>query len=440
MMESQVSTAAVLSSETASIGEEMDEHYLFEPTVRSRGSSKSHESLASSTASEANPAEEELQEEHMRPKTLSISGFSKFWRRGDKAQLSHSEKTPSKSSRCDKTRPPPKIKCSIVSAPSTPSNEPIASSWTYGWHAAEPKHHSSFSSVDEEQEVEVGSVGSCNTTSSLVGPSSGKRSKSRLSLNLLTAAASHADNTGTRSPRMLPKFLRSSFSKLMGKTPTNDSHQDSSSTELARSGSTCSFNVLHPGNSCYSLNVIDHDVEDEETHCSPTEILTGSAMPGTPSTQAYLEETKLSGLPVIPFAYPTCVLVEKFKNKNKMMATSCSKAVPVVENNNRRTNYQEVVDDHEFFNVADYKKDTNNSYSSGGGRDWEDDDDLNLSDPTKSHWKLDHHQNSFQQQYKQQQQQQSRASTNEYFDMTSSASQHHLANPPARSSAMSIYK
>lgn len=40
-------------------------------------------------------------------------------------------------------------------------------------------------------------------------------------------------------------------------------------------------------------------------------------MPCTPTTQAYIEETRLSGLPVIPFAYPTCVLVEKMKNRTR---------------------------------------------------------------------------------------------------------------------------
>ena len=37
----------------------------------------------------------------------------------------------------------------------------------------------------------------------------------------------------------------------------------------------------------------------------------------TPSTIEYMEEAKLSGLPVIPFAYPTCVLVDRMKNKTK---------------------------------------------------------------------------------------------------------------------------
>ena len=31
----------------------------------------------------------------------------------------------------------------------------------------------------------------------------------------------------------------------------------------------------------------------------------------TPSTLAYLEEAKQEGLPVIPFQYPTCVLIGK---------------------------------------------------------------------------------------------------------------------------------
>ena len=38
----------------------------------------------------------------------------------------------------------------------------------------------------------------------------------------------------------------------------------------------------------------------------------------TPSTiEFYSKEAKLSGLPVIPFAYPTCVLVDRMKNKTK---------------------------------------------------------------------------------------------------------------------------
>jgi hypothetical protein len=40
--------------------------------------------------------------------------------------------------------------------------------------------------------------------------------------------------------------------------------------------------------------------------------------PMTPSTiEFYSKEAKLSGLPVIPFAYPTCVLVDRMKNKTK---------------------------------------------------------------------------------------------------------------------------
>ena len=36
----------------------------------------------------------------------------------------------------------------------------------------------------------------------------------------------------------------------------------------------------------------------------------------SPTTLAYLEEAKESGLPVIPFAYPTCVLVDRMKHKD----------------------------------------------------------------------------------------------------------------------------
>lgn len=49
---------------------------------------------------------------------------------------------------------------------------------------------------------------------------------------------------------------------------------------------------------------------------SPAEIQqTGEYNLMSPTTLAYLEEAKMSGLPVIPFAYPTCVLVDKMKNK-----------------------------------------------------------------------------------------------------------------------------
>ena len=43
----------------------------------------------------------------------------------------------------------------------------------------------------------------------------------------------------------------------------------------------------------------------------------------------------MSGLPVIPFAYPTCVLVDKIKNKNNVMSTL---ATPTKEKNNRSNN------------------------------------------------------------------------------------------------------
>ena len=55
----------------------------------------------------------------------------------------------------------------------------------------------------------------------------------------------------------------------------------------------------------------------------------------SPTTLAYLEEAKMSGLPVIPFAYPTCVLVDKIKNKNNVMSTL---ATPTKEKNNRSNN------------------------------------------------------------------------------------------------------
>ena len=54
-------------------------------------------------------------------------------------------------------------------------------------------------------------------------------------------------------------------------------------------------------------------------------------MPCTPTTQAYIEETRLSGLPVIPFAYPTCFLVEKMKNRTRDRVRQLSGEYPSTE-------------------------------------------------------------------------------------------------------------
>jgi hypothetical protein len=54
-------------------------------------------------------------------------------------------------------------------------------------------------------------------------------------------------------------------------------------------------------------------------------------MPCTPTTQAYIEETRQSGLPVIPFAYPTCVLVEKMKNRTRDRVRQASGEYPSSE-------------------------------------------------------------------------------------------------------------
>ena len=97
-----------------------------------------------------------------------------------------------------------------------------------------------------------------------------------------------------KSPRKLSKFLRSSFSKLL---------------QLSNSNNPESNNVESPTSSLRSSQSLD-PVE------SPAEIQqTGEYNLMSPTTLAYLEEAKMSGLPVIPFAYPTCVLVDKMKNK-----------------------------------------------------------------------------------------------------------------------------
>ena len=117
----------------------------------------------------------------------------------------------------------------------------FSSSWTYGF-TSPLKHNSSFSSVDEEECIPIdpeypGSP--TNHPDFLPRPdrSDGttppdhdptiipSRSKSRLSLNLITSKEK------SPSPRIIPRFLRSSFSKLLHKTQNNNTSTEEHSPE-----------------------------------------------------------------------------------------------------------------------------------------------------------------------------------------------------------------
>jgi len=281
------------NEETASIGEELDENFVFND---SSSLNRSITSLASSTASS--------DKKPSRPKSFSIHRLFK------KQPKEHCKEN----CNCDECATKilsktvselPKIKCSFVSAPATPINHHIASSWTYGY-TSPLKHNSSFSSVDEEESIPIdpeypigsppnvhpdflprpersdGTTPPDHDPTSTTIPS---RSKSRLSLNLISNSKEKSP-----SPRIIPRFLRSSFSKLLHKTQNNTSTEEHSPDNSAENPS--SLNSIPTSPNC-------------------------NLPPMTPSTIEYMEEAKLSGLPVIPFAYPTCVLVDRMKNKTK---------------------------------------------------------------------------------------------------------------------------
>jgi len=109
----------------------------------------------------------------------------------------------------------------------------------------------------------------------------------------------------SKSPRFLPKFLRTSFSKLISKekckTPIARLEPMSlpffsTSTPVTRSPS------LSPGCSARSLDSIDtfdnEDDTNESDDCSPT-------------TKQFVEESVAKGLPLIPFYYSNAQIVEK---------------------------------------------------------------------------------------------------------------------------------
>ena len=126
-------------------------------------------------------------------------------------------------------------------------------------------------------------------TEAVVTPRS--KSKSRLSLNLgVFDSVSLGPGSPARSPRFLPKFLRSSFSKLLqGKDRTPEPPV-----------------AIEPLSQPFFSSVLSRSrcptPEEEEVQESP---------PSSPTTKTFVEESLAKGLPIIPFNYPTFVIVEK---------------------------------------------------------------------------------------------------------------------------------
>ena len=169
----------------------------------------------------------------------------------------------------------PKINFQNMSVPTTP-----ADSWGRG--EGEFMHQrdlsSSVSSVEE-------------ATEAVVTPRI--KSKSRLSLNLgVFDSVSLGPGSPARSPRFLPKFLRSSFSKLMqGKDRTPDPQPP-----IEQPMSLPFFSSVLARSRCATPE--EEEVDEE----SP---------PSSPTTKTFVEESLAKGLPIIPFNYPTFVILEK---------------------------------------------------------------------------------------------------------------------------------
>jgi len=163
-----------------------------------------------------------------------------------------------------------------MSVPTTP-----ADSWGRGEGEFMHQNRDLSSSVSSVEEA---------TEAAVVTPRS--KSKSRLSLNLgvFDSVSLAGPGSPARSPRFLPKFLRSSFSKLLqGKDRTPEPPIEPLSLPF--------FSSVLSRSRCPTPE--EDEIEIEE---SP---------PSSPTTKNFVEESLAKGLPIIPFNYPTFVIVEK---------------------------------------------------------------------------------------------------------------------------------
>ena len=198
-----------------------------------------------------------------------------------------------------------------------------------------------------------------------------RKSNSRLSLNLPEIVVGSGRSpvrceSPNRSPtRSFPRFLRSSLSKLIGSSNTsiNKNTLDSSKINIEKNqsrdscrslfqesddndiegnsiitgingavgivtgvngltnetiiGRTVDFDESSLANESLTSPSLDKEKEDDKVVSSP-EI--NGFIPNTPSTQAYLEETRLRELPLIPFAHSSAAIVEKISERTKQIA------------------------------------------------------------------------------------------------------------------------
>ncbi len=220
---------------------------------------------------------------------------------------------------------------------------------------------------DEEYYLECTSIASCEETTEataaskqhrfgqLSSPSRGfkkRNSKSRLSLNLGSKNSpspvryklsppegSEASNAAGNTRGILPKFLRSSFSRLFQNKNNNNAaaapkKDETPITSTAPTAIAAALESESPPSALAALafkksstfqNLVNAAAQAQAEAQSDA---CNTCTCHSPTTEAYLEETKLNGLPVIPFAFPTSVVAEKQRNRNKKLRSEAAPSGP----------------------------------------------------------------------------------------------------------------
>ena len=186
-------------------------------------------------------------------------------------------------------------------------------------------HSSSVSSVEEATELL---------------PATTKRLESESSdANIQEANAEPA----TKSPRFLPKFLRSSFSRLISKDKTKPVQEPMSlpffSTISLSTASSPTWSVEESDNQ-------QSDNRNDKPYVTPD---TKESLTCSPNTRKFVEESLAKGLPLIPFNYSSADIVEKRRaertSKVFFPVSSSSQpdvTVPGVSNSPARTKYRKL--------------------------------------------------------------------------------------------------
>ena len=263
---------------------------------------------------------------------------------------------------------------SISSAPATPLGGSVSSiPMELGLEYIDKEH-------DNEYYLDCGSIASCEeaseatTTGSTFGRSSSSHhkhllspdgvtsavlplqrafkkrdSKSRLSLKD-EAASSPPEAGGRTTPSsgsnntagILPKFLRSSFRGLFkgGKpeqssaTPTAIVPEPDAEGEGSASPPSSALAAMAMRKSSTFQNLVNSAKQNESERAKAAGAVSNTChvcQCHSPTTEAYLEENRLNGLPVIPFAFPTSVVAEKMWQRRKKPSGDSDKS-PGAEN------------------------------------------------------------------------------------------------------------